>query len=105
MLLIGLALDYDIFLFARVLELRQEGYDNRSAVVLALARTGPVISAAGTIMALAFLVSAMSNFAVAFQWGFIMVVGVLMDTFVIRPCLVPCALCMIPELNYWPLKL
>merc|ERR1719387_3099683 len=31
--LMGLALDYDIFLFSRVVEYRAKGYDNRSAVV------------------------------------------------------------------------
>merc|ERR1719375_1812613 len=47
--LTGLALDYDIFLFARVIEYRQKGYDNRSAVVKGMCQTGPIISAAGLI--------------------------------------------------------
>ena len=46
-ILTGLALDYDIFLFARVLELRLAGFENRAAVVGALALTGPTITAAG----------------------------------------------------------
>merc|ERR1719463_201730 len=87
--LMGLALDYDIFLFSRVVEYRAKGYDNRSAVVKGMTQSGPVISAAGLIMAI----------------GFIMCIGVLVDTFVVRMCLVPCFLCMLESLNYWPVKM
>jgi uncharacterized membrane protein YdfJ with MMPL/SSD domain len=103
--LMGLALDYDIFLFARVIEYRQKGYDNRSAVVKGMCQTGPIISAAGTIMALAFMGNMLGPFGYDNQIGFIMCVGVLVDTFVIRLCLVPCFLCMLESLNYWPMKM
>merc|ERR1719359_2250720 len=103
--LMGLALDYDIFLFARVMEYRLKGYDNRSAVVKGMCQTGPIISAAGTIMALAFMGNMLGPFGYDNQIGFIMCVGVLVDTFVIRLCLVPCFLCMLESLNYWPMKM
>jgi len=103
--LMGLALDYDIFLFARVMEYRQKGYDNRSAVVKGMCQTGPIISAAGTIMALAFMGNMLGPFGYDNQIGFIMCVGVLVDTFLIRLCLVPCFLCMMESLNYWPMKM
>merc|ERR1719272_676252 len=103
--LMGLALDYDIFLFARVIEYRQKGYDNRSAVVKGMCQTGPIISAAGTIMALAFMGNMLGPFGYDNQIGFIMCVGVLVDTFIIRLCLVPCFLCMMESLNYWPMKM
>jgi len=103
--LMGLALDYDIFLFARVIEYRQKGYDNRSAVVKGMCQTGPIISAAGSIMALAFCGNMLGPFGYDNQVGFIMCVGVLVDTFVIRLCLVPCFLCMLESLNYWPMKM
>ena len=54
-LLIGLALDYDIFLFSRVYELRKTKLQTVPAIVEAVRVTGPVISGAGIIMALAFL--------------------------------------------------
>merc|ERR1719313_2270632 len=103
--LMGLALDYDIFLFARVIEYRQKGFDNRSAVVKGMCQTGPIISAAGSIMALAFMGNMLGPFGYDNQFGFIMCVGVLVDTFLIRLCLVPCFLCMLESLNYWPMKL
>jgi uncharacterized membrane protein YdfJ with MMPL/SSD domain len=103
--LMGLALDYDIFLFARVVEYRSKGYDNRSAVIKGMCQTGPIISAAGMIMALAFAGNMLGPFGYDNQIGFIMCVGVLVDTFVIRMCLVPCFLCMLEGLNYWPVKM
>ena len=50
-LLVGLGLDYHIFLLNRVVEYRMRGYPDNEAVVLGLARTGGVITAAGIIMA------------------------------------------------------
>ena len=60
-LLIGLALDYDIFLFSRVYELRRAGLCDVDAINRAVAVSGPVISAAGVIMALAFSGSACTH--------------------------------------------
>merc|ERR1712228_368204 len=43
-LLFGLAIDYDLFLFTRVYERRMQGFDNLSAVRIALEETAPVIT-------------------------------------------------------------
>ena len=47
--LFALAMDYDLFLFARVYERRMQGFDNASAVRMALEETGPLISLAGRL--------------------------------------------------------
>lgn len=104
-IMIGLALDYDIFLFARVLEFRKAGYDNHSAVVGALAVTGPTITAAGLIMSIAFSGLMLTDIAASQQIGFLMAFGVLVDTFLIRTCLVPAMLVLAGTANYWPQKL
>jgi uncharacterized membrane protein YdfJ with MMPL/SSD domain len=49
-ILIGLALDYDIFLMSRVVEFRRLGWSDRAAVCLAVEKTGTIITAAGLIM-------------------------------------------------------
>jgi len=104
-ILTGLALDYDIFLFARVVELRLEGYSNPAAVAGAMALTGPTITAAGLIMASAFGGLLLTDIPANNQIGFLMSFAVLMDTFVIRTCLVPAVLVLASKLNYWPRKL
>jgi len=103
--LTGLALDYDVFLFARVLELRMQGFDNPAAVAGAMALTGPTITAAGLIMASAFGGLLLTDIPANNQTGFVMSFAVLIDTFVIRTCLVPAVLVLASKLNYWPRRL
>ena len=46
-ILVGLALDYDLFLFTRVKEYRHQGYTNRAAIIKGVDKTGGIITAAG----------------------------------------------------------
>lgn len=101
-LLTGLALDYDIFLFARAYELRASGMSDRDAICRAVGLTGPVISSAGVIMALAFAGMVVGSNKYLNEFGFVMIVGVLLDTFVVRTVLVPCVLSLGGGLNWWP---
>merc|ERR1719456_817781 len=100
--LIGLALDYELFLFARIWEFREEGYDNRSAVVLGTTVTGPIISTAGLIMAFSFSSFLASDVGMINQFGFLVTVGVVIDTFLIRNLLAPCIFVFLGDMNYWP---
>lgn len=104
-MLIGFGLDYDIFLFSRIYATRKSGVflDDREAIVNAVAATGPVISTAGCIMALAFVgMIAQHGNEFLCQMGFTMIFGVLMDTFVVRTLLVPAFLAMAGRFNWWP---
>lgn len=103
--LMGLALDYDIFLMQRVWEYRAEGYDTRSAVVKALGATGPTITAAGIVMALAQSGALTGPAIFNNQLGFALVFGILLDCFLMRSVLVPCMLCWAPTINYWPTEM
>ena len=53
-IIVGLGLDYDVFLISRVLEFRLRGYTNKASIVKGLYKTGHIITAAGIIMAVAF---------------------------------------------------
>jgi uncharacterized membrane protein YdfJ with MMPL/SSD domain len=104
-MLIGFGLDYDIFLFSRIYATRKAGIflDDREAIVNAVAATGPVISTAGCIMALAFVgMIAQHGNEFLCQMGFTMIFGVLMDTFIVRTLLVPAFLAMAGRFNWWP---
>jgi len=104
-LLTGLALDYDIFLYARAFELRAEGLADREAICKAVGLTGPIISCAGVIMALAFAGMLVGTNKYLNEFGFVMIVGVLLDTFVVRTILVPCVLSLGGWLNWWPRRM
>ncbi len=49
-ILVGLGLDYDLFLFLRVQEYREAGFTTEAAMRKGLYRTGSVITTAGLIM-------------------------------------------------------
>jgi len=101
--LIGLALDYDFFLFERVFEFRLEGFGDREAIQLGLSATGGTISAAGLILGLTFLALVLtSELPMMNQQGFVFVFSIIVDTFLVRTLVVPAMLSMSPWLNYWP---
>ncbi len=87
-LLVALGEDYNIFLMARIKEEKKKlGLLN--GVRFATVRTGPLITYCGLIMAGTFLSFMLSPLQALLQLGFAVTVGVLIDTFVIRPLLVP----------------
>ena len=105
-ILIGLAMDYEIFLFSKISEYRKKlNYNDRASIILGVASTGPVISSAGILMSLAFVGLLLENVPTFNQMGFVMVCGVLVDTFIIRPLLVPSLLSLGGWINFWPSKL
>jgi predicted RND superfamily exporter protein len=101
-LLFGLAMDYDIFLFARVYEYRQEGYDNVSSVQKSLVETGPIVMTAGTFMCLSFFMMMISGIMCMAQMAFLYFFGVFADTYFTCTCIAPCVLCWGEWLNFFP---
>ncbi len=104
-ILIGLGLDYDIFLLSRVSEYRNSGYTERASIIKGLYRTGGIISMAGVIMAIAFSGMLFSSTMIMNEFGFILTLAVLIDTFIIRTILVPAIMSLASKWNWWPRKL
>jgi len=101
---IGLALDYDIFIFSRIMERREEGHSMKEAILHGVAETGGTISTAGVIMAIAFGGLLFTTIRALNQVSIMFVASVLLDTFVVRTMLVPCFLYVFGDLNWWPTK-
>ncbi len=83
-ILVGLALDYDIFLMSRVVEFRKQGWSDRAAMCLAIEKTGSIITSAGLIMCVSFAGLLLTNTLVLQQYGFSLFIGVFIDTFIVR---------------------
>lgn len=86
--LIALGIDYNIMLVSRYQEERKH-HPVRKAVEIAVSRTGGVISSAGLILAATFAVLMTQPIAVLFVFGFIVAIGILLDTFLVRGILLP----------------
>ena len=87
-ILVAVGEDYNIFLMSRVAE-EQTQHGPVNGVVVALSKTGGIISSCGVIMAGTFSALMFGSLVSMKQLGFALAFGVLLDTFVIRPILVP----------------
>jgi RND superfamily putative drug exporter len=86
--MVAVGVDYSIFLAARLSQ-EAKTLPPRQAVEQAVVHTGPVISSCGIIMA-ATLGSLMAGeLTLLRQLGFALALGMLIDTFVVRPVLLP----------------
>jgi RND superfamily putative drug exporter len=99
--LVALGIDYTIFLMARVREeARQHG--TREGMLRAVAATGPVITSAGIILAGTFSVLMTLPVTFTFDLGFMVALGILLDTFIVRTIMVPAAVELIGDKIWWP---
>ncbi len=87
-ILVAVGEDYNIFLMSRVAE-EQTRHGPVHGVIVALSKTGGIISSCGVIMAGTFSALMFGSLVSMKQLGFALAFGVLLDTFVIRPILVP----------------
>jgi len=100
--LVGLGVDYNVFLLGRIREERLAGSPTRPAVLTALTRTGGVITSAGLILAGTFSALMALTFEALFQFGFVIALGLLVDTFLVRALLVPAITYLLDERSWWP---
>jgi RND superfamily putative drug exporter len=99
--LVALGIDYTIFLMARVRE-ESRRHGTREGMLRALAVTGPVITSAGIILAGTFSVLMTLPVTYTFDLGFMVALGILLDTFVVRTIMVPAAVELIGDKIWWP---
>ena len=86
--LVALGIDYNIILVSRFLEERTK-HSIKDALEIAIRNTGGVISSAGVILAATFAALMTMPIADLFVFGFMVAVGIIMDTFLVRGMLLP----------------
>lgn len=99
---VALGVDYGIFLMHRMREEALGGADTRQAALTALARTGGVIASAGVVLAATFAVLATMPLVMMVEIGFVVAVGVLLDTFLVRTYLVTSSSVLLGRWVWWP---
>lgn len=107
--LMALGSDYNILIMSRI---REEAHQLplRDAVARAIGKTGGTITTAGIILGGTFAVLAITAGGTAGgsqiqQIGYGIAAGVLMDTFLVRPLLVPSIVVLLGRFNWWPSQL
>ncbi len=91
-ILVAVGEDYNILLLHRAMQERRR-HGDYEGMRLALSCTGGAITSCGLIMAGTFATLMLAGLNTLSQIGFALAFGVLVDTFVVRPFLVP-AFCM-----------
>ena len=100
----ALSVDYNIYLMSRIREEARRTPLNE-ATRYALARTGPVITSAGIILAGTFSALMTLPLQDLLQLGFAVAAGVLIDTFVTRTLIVPAVVSLMGRWNWWPSRI
>src|SRR5207253_2365580 len=87
-ILVAVGQDYNILLMMRALQERAR-HGTTEGMRRALARTGGTITSCGIIMAGTFATLMLAGLSTLKQIGFALAFGVLIDTFLVRPFMVP----------------
>jgi uncharacterized membrane protein YdfJ with MMPL/SSD domain len=100
-IMVGLGLDYDIFLVTRIREYVAGGAKDEEAIETAVERTGGIITATGLVTAGAYGTMMLSQIPMLQQLGLAIFIVVLMDATLTRIYLVPSIMMMMKRLNWW----
>jgi putative drug exporter of the RND superfamily len=101
-ILVAVGADYNMLLISRIRDESPNGV--RAGIIRTVTSTGGVITAAGLIMAASMFGLLFSSLANVVQGAFVLGVGLLLDTFVVRTITVPAMAAMIGRANWWPSK-
>lgn len=93
-IIMSLGQDYNIFVVARIHE-ELRNHPPREAIALAIRKTGRVVSGCGIIMAATFASMFSGSLLVLKEFAIALPLGIMIDTFVVRPLLVPALILLV----------
>ncbi|GAB3764954.1 RND superfamily putative drug exporter [Nocardioides ginsengisegetis] len=100
-ILFGLSMDYEVFLLSRIREEYVRTGDNTESVARGLAGTGRVVTSAALIMVVIFLSFVASPIPSLKMVGLGLAVAILVDATIVRLVLVPAAMALLGDRNWW----
>ena len=98
--LLGLGMDYDIFLTTRIKENKINGMSNSDAIADAVTKAGPVTSLCSLIMGGTFLTMVFANSSLLQEFGFALGVGILIEGLVTVGFVVPAMMHLLGKWNW-----
>jgi RND superfamily putative drug exporter len=99
--LFGLSMDYHVFLLSRIRERFRQTGDNSDAIAHGVGSTGRIITGAALIIIAVFSGFARGDLVMFQQMGFGVAVALLLDATVVRLVLVPAAMELLGERNWY----
>ncbi|WP_340081464.1 MMPL family transporter [Terribacillus sp. FSL K6-0262] len=99
--IVALGEDYNIFMISSIWK-RSKTMPLKQAIADGVAHTGGVITSAGLILAATFAVLTTLPIQILVHFGTITAIGVLLDTFLVRPFLVPAMTAILGKWAFWP---
>jgi putative drug exporter of the RND superfamily len=99
--LLGLGMDYNIFILTRVREEATRGKSLEEALVSAIEQTGGIITAAAVILAGSLGSLMLSSDLLLKQLGFAFAYSILIDALVVRTYLVPAVMATVKRWNWY----
>jgi putative drug exporter of the RND superfamily len=102
-LLVAIGADYNMLLISRIRDESPNGV--RVGVIRTVGSTGGVITSAGLIFAASMFGLVPASMSMMSEAGFIIGIGIVLDTFLVRTITVPALAALIGQANWWPSRL
>lgn len=104
-LLLGLGMDYNIFILTRIREEAAKGQSLNEAIIHAIQQTGGIITAAAIILAGSLGALMLSSNLMLREMGFAFAFSILIDAIIVRTYLVPAVMSTFGKWNWYnPIK-
>lgn len=100
--LVGLSMDYHVFVLSRVREYVRSGLPTRLAVSRGIADTSGVVTSAAAVMVSVFAIFATLSMLEMKTLGVGLAVAILLDATLVRQVLLPAALVLLGDRAWWP---
>ncbi|WP_423488478.1 MMPL family transporter, partial [Mycobacteroides sp. PCS013] len=98
--LVAVGADYNLLFISRIRDESPDGI--RSGVIKTVKSTGGVITSAGVIFAASMFGLLIGNLQSMVEAGFIIGMGLLLDTFLVRTITIPALVVLCGQANWWP---
>lgn len=98
----GLSMDYEVFLFGRVVEAHRRGASDRDALAVGLRATAGLITSAAALMIIVFGAFMFGEFLLMKMLGFTLAFAILIDALVVRLMIGPALFAIAGRWNWWP---
>jgi RND superfamily putative drug exporter len=97
----GLAIDYEVFVFSRMREEYLKSGSTERAISEGVVRTAPVVTGAAIVMIVVFISFSMSPFTLMRDFGVAQAIGVAIDAFLIRLIVIPAMMRALGKWSWW----